>query len=90
MGTVILAKQGHPTAINKICQDNKSGTSLEKNRKASSGKQMRTIDIQHVMVANQMEKGNLEILCLPTDKMKGDYFVKTSISEFQKTVVGQN
>ena len=47
---LFLVKQRHPAETNRIHQDNNGAASLEKNRKGSSGKQTRAINVQCFMV----------------------------------------
>ena len=90
---LFLEEQVYPMETNCVCQDNNSAILLEKNRKASSSKQMRAINIQYFMVTDLVKRGELDIVYCPTDEMIGDYFTKslqgTKFSTFQKIIMGK-
>lgn len=74
---LLLGEQGYPTETNRAYQDNKSAILLEKNRKASSSKRTRAINVGYFMVTDLVKRGELDIICCPTDEMIGDYFTKS-------------
>ena len=90
---LFLAEQGYLTENNRIYQDNKSTILLEKNRKSSSSKYRRVLNIHYFMVTDHVNKGELDIVYCPTDEMIGDYFTKalqgTKFTEFRKTIMGR-
>ncbi len=57
-------------------QDNKSVMLLETNGQASSSKRTRHIEIRYNYVDNQVAKGDLRVVCCPTDKMIADFLTK--------------
>ena len=69
--------------VDKVMQDNKSATLLEKNGKKSSGKRIQVL---------KCKKGNLKMMHCPTDKMITDFMTKGSSGEkfakFGKEVMG--
>ena len=73
---LFLEAQGHEIEDNILHQDNKSAILLEKNGKASSSKRTRHLNIRCFFVADQVKKGNLKIICCPTDDMIADCFTK--------------
>ena len=89
---LLLEEQGCPTETNRIYQDNNSAILLEKNGKASSSKRTRAINIRYFMVTDLVKRGELDIVCCPTDEMIGDHFTKSSqgakFSAFRKVIMG--
>ncbi len=49
---------------------------LEANRRASSSKRTRHIEIRYYYVANRVAKGDLRAVWCPTDKMIADFLTK--------------
>ena len=78
---------------NLIYQDNNGAILLENNRKVSSSKRARPINIQYFMVTDLVKKGQLDIVYCPIDNMIGDYFAKasqgTKCSTFWKIIMGK-
>ena len=72
-----LQAQGFDTKANIVLQDNTSAIKLEKNGHKSMGQRSRHINIRCFFVTDQIEKGNIEVECYPTDKMEGDYMSKS-------------
>jgi hypothetical protein len=63
---LFLDEQGYRVSRNVLHQDNKSAILLETNGKRSSSKRTRAINIRYFFIADQVEKGNVEIVhCLP-------------------------
>jgi hypothetical protein len=73
---LFLDEQGYRISRNVVHQDNKSAVLLETNGKRSSSKRTRAINIRYFFIADQVEKGNVEIRCCPTNLMIGDFFTK--------------
>ena len=73
---LFLNDQGYHISRNVVHQDNKSAILLEKNGKRSSSKRTRAINIRYFFIADQAEKGNVEIKYCPTNLMIGDFFTK--------------
>ena len=73
---LFMEAQGYPIRRNILQQDNKSTILLLNNGKLSSSKRTRAIDIRYFFLTDQIQKGNLETLYCPTDKMLGDYMSK--------------
>ena len=63
-------------AQNVLYQDNQSSIRLENNGKASSGKRTRTINIRYFFVADNVEKGNLQIKYKATGNVVADFTTK--------------
>ena len=53
---LFLAEQGYPTENNCIYQDNNSAILLERNRKSSSSKRMRALNIQYFMFTDHVKR----------------------------------
>jgi hypothetical protein len=68
--------QGYDIIRNILFQDNKSAILLETNRKKSSGKRTRALNIRYFFLTDQVKKGNLIIEYCPTDDMIGDFHTK--------------
>jgi hypothetical protein len=73
---LFLDEQGYRVSRNVLHQDNKSAILLESNGKRSSSKRTRAINISYFFIADQVEKGNIEIQYCPTNMMIGDFFTK--------------
>ena len=67
-----LEAQGCEVKENAIFQDNKSATLLAKNRKTSSGKQTRAINIRHFHIKDQIKRGNVSAEYCNTDNVTSD------------------
>jgi hypothetical protein len=76
---LFLEEQGHRFYRNVLHQDNTSAILLETNGKRSSSKRARAINIRF-FIADQVEKGNIEIKYCPTNQMIGDFFTKLKIT----------
>ena len=73
---LFLEAQGYRVRKNILYQDNKSTILLLNNGKASSGKQMRAINIRYFFLHDQQQKGNLLVQYCPTGEMVGDFMTK--------------
>ena len=71
-----LEAQGYEVRENILYQDHKSMILLLNNRKASSGKRTRAINIRYFFLHNQQEKGNITIKYCPTGEMIGNFMTK--------------
>ena len=65
--------QSYEAKENTTKQDNKSVISLANGGKTSFGKQMRTIDIGHFHITDQIQRGNMSIQWWPMDEMTSDH-----------------
>ncbi len=61
---------------NLLLQDNKSSILLERNRKASSGKRMRHINICYFFITDQVNMKEVAIEWCPTKKMVAEFMTK--------------
>ena len=73
---LFLEQQGYAVERNIIFQDNQSTILLETNGRRSARKQSRALNVQYFFVADNVEKGIVEILYYPTEKMTGDFMTK--------------
>jgi hypothetical protein len=71
-----LEAQGYTSENTIIYQDNKSSILLEKNRKASSSKRTRHINIRYYFVTDRINNGEVDIVYCPTKEMIADFFTK--------------
>jgi hypothetical protein len=73
----LLVAQGFEIHDNVIFQDNQSAMLLEKNGRASSGRQTRHINIRYFFVTNRVQNGEVRIDYCPTGEMLvADFFTK--------------
>jgi hypothetical protein len=73
---LFLEEQCYKVSRNVIYQDNKSAILLETNCKRSSSKRIRAINFRFFFIADQVEKGNIEIKFCRTNQMIGEIFTK--------------
>ena len=89
---LFMEKQGYGITSNILFQDNQSAILLETNGQKSSSKRTRALNIRYFFLADQVAKGNLDILYLPTDAMWGDYMTKPLqgklFQRFRKAIMG--
>jgi len=71
-----LKTQGYKAANNKMYQDNMSSMLMEKNGRASSGKQTRHINMRCFFVADRIRSQEVSLEHCPTDEMVADCFTK--------------
>jgi hypothetical protein len=71
-----LEAQGYKVKDSKIHQDNMSSMLLEKNGRASSGKQTRHINIRYFFIADRVKSKEVSIEYCPTETMLADYLTK--------------
>jgi hypothetical protein len=71
-----LKAQGYEVNDSKIYQDNMSSILLEKNGRASSGKQTRHINIRYFFIADRVKSKEISIEYCPTETMVADYLTK--------------
>jgi hypothetical protein len=74
---LFLDEQGYRVSRNVVHQDNKSAILLETNGKRSSSKRTQAITIRYFFIADQVEKGNIEIKYCPTKHDDWRFFHKT-------------
>ena len=68
--------EGISLSFHEVHQDNLSSKLLKTNRRASSSKRTRHINIRYFFVANVIKRKHLKLKYCPTDKMIGDFFTK--------------
>ena len=73
---LFLDAQGYKVKDTIIYRDNQSAMKLEMNRKASSGKRTRHLNIRYFFLTDQIEQGKVSIKYCPTDAMTSDYMTK--------------
>ena len=71
-----LESQGYSVDDNMLHQDKKSSIILETNRKASSGKRTKHINIGYFFITDRVEKGDVSVVWCPTGDMIADYATK--------------
>jgi len=72
-----LAAQGEPVPVTtKIYQDNKSTILLSENRRASSSKHTKHLDVSYFFVTDQIKQGEVKVAYCATEKMLADFFTK--------------
>ena len=72
---LFLQDQGcHPTIM--LQQDNTSAIKLERNGKASSGKNTRHLNIRCFCIKDLLDKGEFDVECCPTEDMQADFLSK--------------
>ena len=69
-------EQGYEIKNKYLLQDNESTIKLLNNRKRSSGKQTRHIDIQYFWITDRLKLENVKVKYCPTGCMLGDFFTK--------------
>ena len=89
---LFLEAQGYGIDKNILYQDNKSAILLEENGKKSSSKRTRALNIRCFFLADQVEKGNLQISHCPTGEMVGDFMTKPlqgeKFQQFRRAIMG--
>ena len=80
-----LKEQGHETKT-YMKQDNTSAIQLEKNRRASSHKRIRHVNVRYFFIKDQINQGIVEVEHCPTDQMDTDYMSKATQGETFKTM----
>jgi hypothetical protein len=71
-----LEAQGHQITTNYFEQDNVSAIRLEKNGKASVGRQSRHIDIRYFFLKDRVKQDDITIRHCPTEAMLADFLTK--------------
>ena len=71
-----LEAYGYCVDNNILYQDNKSSILLKTNRKASSGKRTKHINIRHFFITDRVKKGDVSVVWCPTGDMIADYATK--------------
>ena len=71
-----LEAQGMKVSDNVIYQDNQSAMKLEKNGRASSGKQTRHINIRYFFVTDRIQSNEMKVEYCPTEMMIVDFYTK--------------
>ena len=73
-----LEYQGYKINSTIMYQDNQSAILLENNRKSSSSKRTKHLNIRCILITKQIKKGDLHIEYCPTDNMVAEFFYQTS------------
>ena len=77
---------------NIIFQDNQSAILLETNGRRSAGKRLRALNVRYFFVADNVEKGIVEVMYCPTEKMTGDFMTKplqgSKYTAFDREIMG--
>ena len=71
-----MKTQGYGVLDNVLFQDNRSSILLKKNRKASSRKRTKHINICYLFITNRFAKDDVSLLWCPTGDMIGDFITK--------------
>ena len=71
-----LEAQGYKIDDNILYQDNKSSILLDTNRRGSSGKRTRHINVRYFFIRDRVESKEIRIEYCPTGIMVADYFTK--------------
>jgi hypothetical protein len=71
-----LLAQGYGIIENLLLQDNKSSILLERNRRVSSGKRTRHINIRYFCITDRVNMKEISIDWCPTKKMVADFMTK--------------
>jgi hypothetical protein len=89
---LFMEAQGYNINQNIIYQDNKSAILLETNGKKSSTKRTRALNIRYFFMADQVEKGNVQIQYCPTDEMTANYMTNPlsgkKFRKFRSNIMG--
>jgi hypothetical protein len=72
-----MKAQGYNLQDNILFQDNKSSILLEKNRKASSSKCTKHINIRHFFITNRVSTEEVSVVWCPTGDLIRDYWYAT-------------
>jgi hypothetical protein len=73
---MFMEAQGHDITTNIFEQDNVSAIRLEKNGKASAGKQSRHIDIRYFFMKDRVKIDGITVQHCPTEEMLADFLTK--------------
>ena len=71
-----LEAQGYEIGSTRFAQDNQSAIRLEKNGRASAGKQSRHVDIRYFFIKDQIQQEKIDIHYCPTEEMLADFYTK--------------
>ena len=71
-----LTAQGFDVADNILHQDNMSAMKLAENRRKSSGRRARHINICYYFVTDRIASGKLSMTHCPTERMIADFYTK--------------
>jgi Reverse transcriptase (RNA-dependent DNA polymerase) len=73
---MFLEAQGHPIQENIFEQDNESAMRLERNSRASAGKQSRHINIRYFFMKDRIKSDDINLRHCPTTAMLADFLTK--------------
>ena len=76
MVKLFIEAQGFQVKTTIIYRDNTSSMKLEENRKASSGKRTRHLNIKYFYITDLIQRGEVKTEYCPTDAMVADYMTK--------------
>ena len=89
---LFMEAQGYRITENVLYQDNKGAILLETNGRRSSGARTRALNVRYFFMADQVQKGNVEIKYCPTSDMIADYLSKPlqgkSFEKFRRLIMG--
>jgi hypothetical protein len=71
-----LLSQGYGIIKNLLLQDNRSSILLEENRRASSSKRTRHINIRYFFIDDRVNMKEISLHCCPTKEMVADFWTK--------------
>ena len=71
-----LEAQGYEIGSTRFALDNQSAIRLEKNGRASAGKQSRHVDIRYFFIKDQIQQEKIDIHYCPTEEMLADFYTK--------------
>jgi hypothetical protein len=90
----VLEAQGHNITTNFFEQDNVSAIRIEKNGRASAGKQSSHIDIRYFFMKDRLKTDGIDIRHCPTEQMLADFFTKplqgSLFRKFRGVLMGYN
>ena len=82
---LFIMGQGFDVSDNVVYQDNQSTMLLSNNRRYSSGKKTRHIEIRYYFITDQVKRKNIRLEYCPTEDMISDFFTKPlQGSQFRK------
>ena len=87
-----LQEQGWDIKSNILYQDNQSAMKMEQNGMLSSSQRTRHINIRYFFIKDRVDKGELDVLYCPTERMIADFFTKPlqgkKFCEFRDLIMG--
>ena len=71
-----MLAQGYKIRETKVFQDNISAILLAKHGKESSGRRIRHLDVRYIFIKDQIDSGEITMVCEPREDLMADYFTK--------------